>query len=57
MSEAVEKYAEEYAEQVRLNSLLESTRNLMANMKLGAEQAMTLLGVNDSDREILQKGL
>lgn len=57
MSEAVEKYAEEYAEQVRLNSLLESTRNLMANMKLGAEHAMNLLGVNDSDREILQKGL
>ena len=57
MSEAVEKYAEEYAEQVRLNSLLKSTRNLMANMKLGAEQAMNLLGVNDSDREILQKGL
>lgn len=57
MSEAVEKYAEEYAEQVRWNSLLKSTRNLMANMKLGAEQAMNLLGVNDSDREILQKGL
>lgn len=57
MSEAVEKYAEEYAEQVRLNSMLEATRNLMANMKLGAEQAMNLLGVNDSDREILQKGL
>lgn len=57
MSKAVEKYAEEYAEQVRLNSLLESTRNLMTNMKLGAEQAMNPLGVNDSDREILQKRL
>lgn len=57
MSEAVEKYAEEYAEQVRLNSLLESTKNLMANMKLEAEHAMNTLGVNDSDREILQKGL
>lgn len=34
MSEAVEKYAVEYA-----------------------EQAMNLLGVNDSDRGILQKGL
>lgn len=61
MSEAVEKYAKEYAEQyvenVRLNSLLESIKNLMANMKLGAEQAMNLLGVNDGDREILQKRL
>lgn len=65
MCEAVEKYAKDYAEKyaeqraenVRLNSLLESTRNLMANMKLGAEQVMNLLGVNDSDREILQKRL
>lgn len=57
MSEAVEKYAKDYAEQVRLNSPLESTRNLMTNMKLGAEQVMNLLGVNDSDREILQKRL
>ncbi len=53
MCEAVEKYAED----VRLDSLLESIRNLMTNMKLGAEQAMNLLGVNDSDREILQKRL
>lgn len=53
MCEAVEKYAEDYAEQVRLNSLLESTRNLMGIMKLGAEQAMNVVGLNDSDREIL----
>ncbi len=52
-----EKYAEQKAENVRLNSLLESIRNLMANMKLGAEQAMNVLGVNDRDREILQKRL
>lgn len=61
MCEAVENYAkslaEEYAENVRLNSLLESIKNLMANMKLGAEQAMNVLGVNDHDREILQKRL
>ena len=53
MCEAVEKYAEN----VRLNSLLESVRNLMANMKLGAEQAMNVLEVNEHDREILQKRL
>lgn len=51
------EYAKEYAENARMNSLLEFVRNLMANMKLGAEQAMNLLGVNDSDREILQKRL
>ena len=61
MCEAVEKYAESYAEKkaeiVRLNSLLESVKNLMANMKLGAEQAMNVLEVNEHDREILQKRL
>ncbi len=57
MCEAVEKYAEQKAESARLNSLLESIRNLMANMKLGAEQAMNVLEVNDQDREILQKRL
>ncbi len=61
MCEAVEKYAREYAreyaENARLNSLLESVRKLMANMKLGAEQAMNVLEVNEHDREILQKRL
>lgn len=57
MCEAVEKYAEQKAETVRLNSLLESIRNLMANMKLGAEQAMNVLGIEEQDREILQKRL
>ena len=61
MCEAVEKYAkdyaEEYAENARLNSLLESIRNLMENMKLGAEQAMNVLGIKEQDREILQKRL
>ncbi len=53
----MQNYAEQKAENVRLNSLLESIRNLMANMKPGAEQAVSVLGVNDSDREILQKRL
>lgn len=57
MCEAVERYAEQKAENARLNGLLDAIKNLMANMKLGAEQAMNLLGVNDSDREILQKRL
>lgn len=57
MCEAVEKYAEEKAEKVRLNALLDSIRKLMENMKLEAEQAMNVLGINDQDREILQKRL
>lgn len=31
--------------------------SLMGIMKLGAEQAMNVVGLNDSDREILQKRL
>ncbi len=61
MGEAVEKYAEKYAEQyaenVRLNSLLDSIKKMMTNLKIEAEQAMNVLEINDSDREILQKRL
>ena len=57
MCEAVEKYAEQKAENARLNGLLDSIKNLMANMKLGADQAMNLLGVSESDRAILMKEL
>lgn len=57
MCEAVEKYAEEKAERVRLNARLDSIKKLMDNMKLGVEQAMNVLEVSDSDREILLKRL
>lgn len=57
MSEAVEKYAAEKAENVRLNALLDSIRKLMDNMKLGVEQAMNVLEISDSDREILLEKL
>lgn len=57
MCEAAEKYAKQNTESARFNVLLYSRRNLMANMKLGAEQVMNLLGVNESDREILMKEL
>lgn len=61
MSEAVENYAKRYAEQVvenvRLNTLLESIKNLMDSMKWSAEQAMDMLEVSDSDKEILLKRL
>ena len=57
MCEAVEKYAEQKAEKARLNNLLDSIRKIMANMKMGAEQAMNVLEVNDHDRAILLKRL
>jgi len=57
MCEAVEKYAEQKAENVRLNSLLESIKNLMESMKWSAEQAMTALKISDTDKTILLKQL
>ncbi len=61
MSEAVENYAKRYAEQVvetvRLSTLLESIKNLMDSMKWSVEQAMDMLEVSDSDKEILLKRL
>lgn len=61
MSEAVENYAKRYAEQVvenvRLNTLLGSIKNLMDSMKWPVEQAMDMLEVSDSDKEILLKRL
>lgn len=49
MCEAVEKYAEN----VRLNSLLESIKNLMESMQLSAEQVMTAMKVSDADKAVL----
>lgn len=65
MCEAVEKYAKEYAEEYAkeyadrqmLNKQIEMIKNLMANMKLGAEQAMNVLEISDRDREILRTEL
>lgn len=53
MCEAVEKYAEN----VRLNSLLESIKNLMETMKWSAEQAMEAMRLSDADRAMLLKEL
>ena len=43
--EYAEKYAEQKAEIVRLNSLLESIKNLMESMKWSAEQALSLIHI------------
>ena len=69
MSEAVEKYAKDYAKEyaekyaeqkaeiVRLNSLLESIKNLMESMKWSAEQAMAAMKVSEADRDMFLKEL
>lgn len=57
MCEAVERYAEQKAENVRLDSLLESIKNLMESMKWSAEQAMVALKVSDADKAMLLKEL
>ncbi|MDE5716711.1 MAG: Rpn family recombination-promoting nuclease/putative transposase [Lachnospiraceae bacterium] len=57
MCEAVEKYAEQRAENVRLNSLLESIKNLMESMKWSAEQAMAAMKVSEADKAMLLKEL
>lgn len=53
MCEAVEKYAEN----VRLNGLLESIKNLMESMKWSAEQAMAAMKVSEADKAMLLKKL
>ena len=55
MSEAVEKYAREYAEECvkeyAIREKITSVKNLMNNMKLTLEQALNALGISDKDRE------
>ncbi|MDE7428833.1 MAG: PD-(D/E)XK nuclease family transposase [Lachnospiraceae bacterium] len=57
MCEAVERYAEQKAENARLDSLLKSIKNLMESMKWSAEQAMVAMKVSDADKAILLKEL
>ena len=55
--EYAEKYAEQKAEIVRLDSLVESIKNLMDSMKWSAEQAMSAMKVSEADKAILLKEL
>lgn len=57
MCEAVEKYAEEKAERVRLSNLIENVKNLMDSMKWSAEQAMSAMKVSEADRAMILKKL
>ena len=51
MSEAVEKYAREYAEECVIVEKITSVKNLMNIMKLTLEQALNALGIQGKDRE------
>ncbi len=55
--EYAEKYAEQKAEIVRLDSLVESIKNLMDSMKWSAEQAMVAMKVSEADKAMLLKEL
>lgn len=57
MCEAVEKYAESYAERKRIDALYEAVKNLMETMKLSSEQAMSAIKISENDRVILSKRL
>lgn len=61
MCEAVATYvnqkAEEIAEEKRIDTLLDSIKNLMQSMELTADQAMTALKISQDDRIILARRL
>jgi len=57
MCEAVEKYAESYAEKRALDKQIEMIKNLMESMKWTAEQAMSAMKISDQDKAVLLKRL
>ena len=52
-SEAVEKYAKEYA----IREKIVSVKNLMENTKFTLEQALNALGIQGDERELITKQL
>lgn len=55
MCRAMEDMRKEAAAEQNILTLLGSIKNLMRNLGLPAEQAMTALGVSDAERGILSK--
>ena len=51
MSEAVEKYAREYAEECVIVEKITSVKNLMKNMNWTIDQAMNALEISEDKRE------
>ncbi|MCR4653806.1 MAG: PD-(D/E)XK nuclease family transposase [Eubacterium sp.] len=54
MSEAVRKFAEEYAEQYRIDALAQSVKMLMQNTSVTMDQAFSNLGISDSDQILIK---
>lgn len=57
MCEAVVAYGNQRAEEERLDTLLDSVKNLMQSMKWTADQAMTALKISQEDRSVLARKL
>ena len=57
MCEAVEKYAEKYADRKMLDNKIELIKNLMESMKWSAEQAMAAMKIPDADKDMILKKL
>lgn len=55
MCKAMEDMRKEAAAEQNIITLLETLRNLMKNLGLTAEQAMTAMGVSDTEKGILIK--
>jgi predicted XRE-type DNA-binding protein len=55
MCRAMEDMRKEAAAEQNILTLLGAIKNLMKNLGMSAEQAMTALGVSDSERGILIK--
>lgn len=55
MCRAMEDMRKEAAAEQNILTLLETLRNLMKNLGWTAEQAMTAMGVSDSEKSILMK--
>jgi hypothetical protein len=57
IEEFAEERAEERAELKRIDTLLDSVKNLMETMKLTSEQAMDALKISLEDRSVILKRL
>ena len=53
MSEAVRKYAMEYAKEYAVKEKMISVKNLMENMKLTVDQALNALGIQGDERKTI----
>ena len=56
-SDIVSEIVERYAETRRINTLLQSVKNLMKNVSFSLDQAFNNLEVSDKDRLIITKAL